>query len=70
MARLQEFTANQIMGDGMNTYKIKIHLVKYGTRLGYINLEDLTIAKLSEFISRGYKIEPESVFVNLGEDIV
>ena len=50
----------------MKNHEIRIHLVKYGTRLGYIKLEHLTIAKMSELIKRGYKLEPESVFVNLG----
>lgn len=44
---------------------VKIYLVKYGTRLAYINLEDFSIPILSYLIEHGYKIEPVSEYIEL-----
>lgn len=47
----------------MKTHIIKIHLIKYGTRLAYLHLEDVNIHILADWIQRGYKIEIESTLV-------
>lgn len=47
----------------MKNHIIKIHLIKYGTRLAFLRLEDINIHILAELIQRGYKIEVESNLV-------
>ena len=54
---------HQNNGDKMKSHIIKIHLVKYGTRLAFLRLEDVNIHILADWIKRGYTIEVESTLI-------